>query len=54
MALSSAFYAEAFAAENPRIGDLIMKAKQVYESQGRPSYILDLYTLFGDPAMTVK
>ena len=53
-ALARAFYAEVFSAEDPRLGDAILDAAQVYEAEGRAPYIIDIYTLLGDPAMKLR
>ncbi len=54
VALGRAFYATAFANGNPRIGDVILSAMKLYEAERRPAYILDIYTLLGDPAMRLR
>jgi hypothetical protein len=33
------------------LGDAILQAFRAYRNTGGPSYVLDIYTLLGDPAL---
>jgi hypothetical protein len=51
VALAMAFYGAVPADGNLRIGDVILSALKTYEGEQRPSYMVDIYVLLGDPAM---
>jgi hypothetical protein len=52
--LNEAFYKAALAGGSVRVGDAVLSALREYEKQGRPSYMLDIYVLLGDPAMRLR
>ncbi len=54
IALAAEFLAEAYRESNPRIGDVILSAMETYADAGYPSFMLDIYTLLGDPAMKMR
>lgn len=51
--LAQGFYSGIFDAENTRVGEALLDAKQHYHQQGQPEYILHAYNLLGDPAALI-
>jgi hypothetical protein len=49
--LAEGFYSSVFEGRAPRLGDAVVAAHQLYRREGRPLYMLWIYTLLGDPAM---
>ena len=52
--LGIAFYEAIFADGESGLGDAILNAQRRYARYGGPRYILDIYNLLGDPALSLK
>ena len=52
--LDQEFFNAAFANSGVVLGDALMEAYKAYSSQGGPVYVMDIYTLQGDPAMKMR
>jgi hypothetical protein len=52
--LGEEFFKAAFDRPGKAIGDAILEAFEEYHRRGAQAYMMDIYTLLGDPAMRLK
>jgi hypothetical protein len=52
--LDGEFFRAVFVEGEKRLGQSVLKALKAYSGQGGEHFMLDIYTLFGDPAMELR